>query len=118
MVNEQLRECAEHTIRSLQETDQSKKQQQMQRFTNETLPKTLNGYEKMLSLNSNKFIVGNSLSWADLALINAWEWLDDHSKRLLSNHPLVETHNEFIRSLPRVAEWLRDQKPLRVFKIC
>ncbi len=72
----------------------------------------------MLILNSNKFIVGSSLSWADLALVLAWEWLDDTSKQLLNHFPLVKSHNEFIRSVPKVSEWLMKQKPLRVFKTC
>ena len=118
MINEQLKDCVDHTVKSLQEMDIVKKNQQLTRFQTETLPRALNGYEKLLSLNSNKFIVGNSLTWADLALVNAWEWLDDQCKALLNLYPLVQSHNEFMRSIPKVAEWLREQKPLRVFKIC
>ncbi len=118
MVNEQLKDCIDHTARNLQEKDSSKKHQQMQHFTGVILPKTLNGYEKMLSLNSSSFIVGDSLSWADLALVNAWEWLDENSRRLLDQYPLVKRHNEFIRTLPKVSEALKELKPLRVFKVC
>lgn len=118
MVNEQLRECADHTIKNLKENDQIKKQEQIKKFSSEILPKTLSGYEKMLGLNSSQFIVGNCLSWADLALVNAWEWLDDVSKQQLNYYPLVKKHNDYIRTVPLVADWLKQQKPLRVFKYC
>ncbi len=118
MVNEQLKDFIEHTARNLQEKDPIRKQQQLQQFINVTLPKTLNGYEKMLSLNPSSYIVGGSLSLADLALINAWEWLDENSRRLLDQYPLVKKHNDFIRSLPKVSEALKELKPLRIFKVC
>lgn len=118
MVNEQLKECADYTIKNLQQVDQVKKQQQTQHFIMSVLPKTLNGYEKMLSLNSTDFIVGNGLTWADLALVNAWEWLDEHSKQIVGRYPLIKNHNDFIRSIPKVTAWFRNQKPLRIFKMC
>lgn len=118
MINEQLKDCTDHTIRHLQEFDHVRKVQQLNRFKTELLPRALNGYEKLLSLSPSKFLVGNTLTWADLALVNAWEWLDDQCKPVLGYYPLVKNHNDFVRSIPKVAEWLKEQKPLRVFKIC
>lgn len=118
MVNEQLKECADYTVKNLHEFDQLKKQQQTTHFITNILPKTLNGYEKLLSLNTSKFIVGNSLTWADLALVNAWEWLDDYSKQIVARYPLIKGHNDYIRSIPKVSAWFSSQKPLRIFKMC
>ena len=116
MISEQLKECSDYAVRCLQETDSTKKNLLANKFINDVLPKTLNAYEKMLSLNSGRFIVGNRLTWADLAIVNAWEWLDDMSKQILNRYPLIKSHNEFVRSLPNVAEWFKIQKPLRVLK--
>jgi glutathione S-transferase len=115
MVVEQLRECGDDATHVMQEMDLNKKQILKNRFI-ETLRKTLKGYENLLSMNRNKYIVSNNLTWADLALVNGWEWLDDISKQMLNYYPLVKSHNEFIRNIPQVNEWFKSQKPLRVLK--
>jgi glutathione S-transferase len=71
---------------------------------------------KTFVVGSGKFIVGNSLTWADLALVNGWEWLDDISKQLVLSYSIIRNHNEFIKSLPKVSQWFKSQKPLTVFK--
>ena len=116
MIVEQLRECGDLAFLIIQEIDSVRRHVLMNKFVNDLLPKTLAGYEKILSKNSNKYIVGNHLTWADLALVNGWEWLDDACKKIINLYPLVKSHNEFIRSIPEVGEWLKLQKPLRVLK--
>lgn len=103
-------------MRFIQEMDQSKKSQLKTKFLDETLPKTLNGFEKLLSLNSGKFIVGKTLTYADLGLVNAWEWLDETSKPILNNYPLVKSHNLFIRTIPCITEYFNSLKPLNKIK--
>ncbi|CAF0769074.1 unnamed protein product [Brachionus calyciflorus] len=116
MVVEQLRECGDNASLIIQEIDINKRNLLSQKFLSDILPKTLNGFEKMLSVNSGRFIVGNKITWADLALVNSLEWLDELSKQVLKNYPFVKTHNEYIRNIPQVNEWFKLQKPLRVFK--
>ena len=80
--------------------------------------RTMNGLEKLISLNeSSKFAVGSKLTWADLAMVNACEWLlNGYSNRnnnlLASKYPLIQAHNEFVRSTPTIQEWFGKQKPL------
>ena len=116
MIVEQLRECGDHALQAMNETDHAKRIQLTNRFLNETLVQTLVGYEKMLSQNSTKYIVGDGLTWADLALVNGWEWLDHASRKIMANYPLVRSHESFIRTIPEVADWLKKQKPLTVLK--
>nr|QUF59402.1 glutathione S-transferase GSTS5 [Brachionus angularis] len=116
MIVEQLRECADHSAQINQENDLNKRNLLASKFLNDVLPKTLAGLEKILSLNSSKYVVGDKLTWADLALVNAWEWLDSSSKQMLNFYPFVKAHNEFIRNIPKISEWFKSQKPLRVFK--
>lgn len=82
----------------------------------DTVERTLNGIEKLISLNeAGKYVVGDKLTWADLAMVNACEWLlNGHSNRnlLASRFPLIKAHNEFVRTLPAVQEWFSKQKPL------
>ena len=116
MVVEQLREVIDYSVQIVQEYDLAKRSILVNNFMNNLLPKTLNGYEKMLSLNRNKFIVGNQLTWADLALVNGWEWLDEICGSVLRQYQLVKAHNEFVRSVKAVSDWFKSQKPLRVAK--
>ena len=38
------------------------------------------------------------------------------SRKVLVNYPLVKSHEEFIRSIPEINDWLKMQKPLTVLK--
>ena len=116
MIVEQLKECADVALHAMSEINQIKKIQMSNKFMMDILPKTLNGFEKILSQNSGKYIVGNSLTVADLALINGWEWLDHASRQVLESYHLVKCHESFIRSIPEVSQWLKKQKPLTVLK--
>nr|QVK45613.1 glutathione S transferase [Brachionus paranguensis] len=116
MIVEQIRECGDFAAQIIQEIDSNKKRLLSQRYLNEILPKTLSGFEKMLNLNGTNRIVGNQLTWADLALANSLAWLDEFSLQLLQNYPLVKKHNESIMSIPSVNGWFKSQKPLSVFK--
>nr|AYN44501.1 glutathione S-transferase S5 [Brachionus rotundiformis] len=116
MVIEQIRECGDFATQIIQEIDSNKKKILNQKYLGEILPRTLGGFEKMLNLNGSSCIVGNQLTWADLALTNSLAWLDEFSARLLQNYPLVKRHNEYIMSIPSVNEWFKSQKPLSVYK--
>lgn len=100
-------------MRYIQEIDPTKKQLLRTKFVNDILPKALNEFEKMLSLNSGKFLIGRTLTYADLGLVNAWEWLDEGiGKQILNEYPLIKNHNTFIRTIPCVNEYFQSLKPL------
>lgn len=116
MVVERLRECSDQ-YSLITQNESLQKNVSLSRFLNETLTKTLNGYEKILAMNIKfRYIVGTEISWADLAVINSWEWLDDNLKQLINHYPLVKRHYDFIRNIKEVNEWFNKQKPLRVNK--
>ena len=116
MIIEQLRECGDYAYQIMSEMNQIKKNQMSTKFLVDILPKTLEGYEKILSKNSGKFMVGDSLTLADVALVNAWEWLDCASRKIFDNYPLVKSHEMFVRTIPEISNWLKMQKPLTVLK--
>ena len=118
MVSEQLKECADQMSSALQNADSAqKKSAQMSRLLNETLPRTLAGYEKMLNMNNSRFVVGQQLTWADLAIVNAWDWMGDEVRMThFVKYPLVKKHYEFIRSIAEVEHWFKHQKPLMVIR--
>jgi glutathione S-transferase len=117
MIFEQLNECTEQALKLITETDAIKRIQTYNKFISNVLPQTLNGYEKMLQCNkNNNFIIANQLTYADLALVCAWEWLEDGCKQLIELYPLVKNHNLFIKNLPKVSAWFKNQKPLNIQK--
>ena len=116
MIIEQLRECGDYAFQIMSEMNPVIKKQISNKFLTDILPKTLEGYEKILSQNSGKYIVGDSLTLADLALVNGWEWLDYASRKVLNNYSLVKNHEIFVRSIPEVSSWLKMQRPLTVLK--
>ena len=94
---------------------------------NETLPHQLKLVQNILQANSSKkgFLVcleiknfffnwlqnqlkkikvGDELTWADLALINFYDWLRQSKTNILAKLPSLKEHDEKIRSIPSVAE--------------
>ena len=118
MIVEQLKECTNVAAQLIIETDAIKRIQIYNKFISDLLPKTLNSYEKILQYNkTNKFIIGTGLTYADLALVSAWEWLEEGCKQLIDLYPFVKAHNIFIKNLPKVSDWFKNQKPLNIQKI-
>jgi glutathione S-transferase len=117
MIVEQLKECNDITAQLITETDVFKRIQIYNKLISDVLPKTLDGYQKILEYNKiNKYIIGNKLTYADLALVVSWDWLENSCKQLIDLYPLVKSHNNFIRNLPQVNEWFIKQKPLNIQK--
>ena len=82
----------------------------------ETIPYNLKLIENILAANKDGggYLVGNSLTYADLLLMYFYDILRDDSKAILSKLPLLNKHNEKIRSLPKVAEHLEKNAHVRV----
>ena len=65
--------------------------------------------EKLLAENKdgNGFLVGDSLTYADIQLMNFHDLLRDKREEVLSRLPLLKAHNDKIRSIPIVADHIR-----------
>ena len=48
--------------------------------------------------------VGDELTWADLGLINFYDWLRQSKTNILAKLTALKEHDEKIRSIPSVAE--------------
>lgn len=62
--------------------------------------------QKLLEENKDGdgFLVGNSLSYADVQLVNFYDLLRDKRDEVLDRLPLLKAHNHKIRSIPAIAE--------------
>ncbi|ESO97105.1 hypothetical protein LOTGIDRAFT_239205 [Lottia gigantea] len=86
------------------EKDETIKAEKQKKLTETTLPKILGFIEKALSENArgNGFVVGNQLTWADLALIDTMERLPD----LLAKYPKISAHKKLVEGLPKLAAYI------------
>nr|QUF59403.1 glutathione S-transferase GSTS6/7-1 [Brachionus angularis] len=78
-----------------------------QALMDENWNKNLKFFEKRLELNGNGYLVGYSLSWADLYLSQITDFLFNRKSQFLSNYPRIKALDDRVRSLPRIADWLR-----------
>ena len=52
-------------------------------------------------------MVGNDVTYSDLALILSYDWLRDRKEDVLAKLPGLKDHETRIRAIPRVAEHLK-----------
>lgn len=78
---------------------------------NQTWSKNLRFFEQRILKNrlASGFLVGSSLSWADLYLAQIVEFIDDDRRResVLAGFPNVKSLIARIRDSEQVADWIR-----------
>ena len=88
------------------EADEAKKAELTTKLQNELLPKHLAIFEAKLNQTNSGYLVGKSLTWVDLFLMNILEWTGDKKQALFDNFPALKKHDETLRALPHIAKWL------------
>jgi len=69
-------------------------------------------FESYLKTGGTGFLVGKTLTYADLAIYNAYFSVSQFLGRdVLVGHPLLQTHSKTISSVPRIAEYLTKRPP-------
>ena len=97
-------------------SDEGKLMAALKEAAKETFPNLLKGIESMLTSNPNKegFLVGSSLTYADLHMIIFYDSLRDDKQVVLEKLPNLKRHDEMIRSIPEVAEHIKRNSHVRV----
>jgi len=85
----------------------------LNKITGETIPNMLKFIENLLVKNENGFLVGDSLTFADLHLINTIEWLGDYKENILSKLDVLKEYDQRIRSLPKIAQHIKESSHIR-----
>ncbi|KAK6174848.1 hypothetical protein SNE40_013417 [Patella caerulea] len=90
------------------EKDETKKVELMKKFKEEQLPKCFGYIEKALSENSSGFLVGDQLTWGDLALIDLDDMLHNFGNLInLDNFPKLTAHKKQIEASPQISTYLK-----------
>ena len=71
------------------------------------MPKNLNIFERKLAKTGTGYLVGDSLTVADLFLFTLLDTLNERKDKVLIIYPNLKRLDERIRNNPRIAEWLR-----------
>ncbi|KAK6174845.1 hypothetical protein SNE40_013414 [Patella caerulea] len=92
------------------EKDEAKKAELMKKFNEEQIPKCFGYIEKTLSENSSGFLVGNQVTWGDLALIDLDGMLINfETSTNLDKFPKVVAHRKKVEALPRISTYLKNR---------
>lgn len=89
--------------------DKDELEKKLEETLTEYVPKNLKLIQNILEANKqgNGFLVGDSLSYADVELMVFYDTLRARKVDILEKLPILKQHNEKIRSLPKVAEHLQ-----------
>lgn len=82
---------------------------QTENLFNTTWPQNFKFFEDRLAKNGNGFLVGRRLSWADIYLSQLTDFLPESKPEFLNRYPLIKSLNQRVRSIPRIAKWIRNR---------
>ena len=118
MVIDQVSDALTMLIRIYSEfmSDQAKLMTALSQAAVDLFPKQLSGIENILARNRNKegFLVGSSVTFADLHLITFYDWLREEKEAVLDQLPLLKKHDEMIRSIPVISDHIKRNARVRV----
>jgi len=100
----------EPSIKFFFEKDKAKQAELATKFKEETLPKSFELFEKLLKENKggDSFLVGDSLTWADIAFIDLLGWLGALEVELpFDKAPKLKALRERVEAIPKIAEWIK-----------
>jgi len=97
---------------SLFEKDEDKKKEMVSKHEKETVPTVLGQIEKRLVSRGGQFLVGNTLSWADIQLFFFCSELGD--QEVLKKTPAVANLVKRVGDLPNIKAWI-EKRPKNLF---
>lgn len=88
------------------EQDPVKKEEFFTKYFAETIHSFLAHLVKALEENKGGFLVGDVVTFADLILVNSWEWMKAKDT-IFEKYPALKAHYEKVRLIPQIAEWIQ-----------
>jgi len=99
-----------HLVDTLQEKNEEKKEEMKKKLFEEQVPASFGNLEKLLKQNNggDGYFVGDSLTWADLAVMDILNWLDFFNYTPdMSAYPKTKALIEKLHAHPKIAEWMK-----------
>jgi glutathione S-transferase len=100
------------------EKDEARKAEKKKAFEEGMLKNTMTAFESYFKehISASGYIIGNELTWADLALFSGFEGLSSYlgHPNLLDAYPTLKAHSQKIAGLPRMKHY-REARPKTAF---
>lgn len=106
MIYEQVNDMFQNLIFIYKIRNEQVKQIDLENALKNTIPRNLKLIQNILEKNPSGFLVGDSATYADIFLMNFYEWLRDEKNNILANLPFLKQHDEKIRSIPQISRHL------------
>lgn len=108
---EQMKDLLDGVVAfKFKETDETRKAEMQKAFEEGVMKTSLTALENYLKehMSASGYIVGNDLTWADLAIYSGIELLQAYLGKddLLSTYPTLTAHRTAIGNLPRIKKYL------------
>jgi glutathione S-transferase len=118
MINEQIVDTFNNLVLIYRKKDSDEKAEELNKALSEAVPNSLKMIEKLLQENNqehnNGFLVGDSLTYADLKLISFYDWLRERREKILDQFSFLKEHNQMVRNLPRIKDFLAQNDSMRL----
>jgi glutathione S-transferase len=119
MLAEQVRDCVDSLINLYRKPSSDEKKSEIEKFfadTEKGFPSKFSPIQNQLAANKdgNGFLVGNSLTYADILLVTCLDWLFSRRASILSQHPLIQQHEQKMLSLPVIGDHLKKYANLQL----
>lgn len=116
MIVEQATDLLNLLLETHKKPESEQKRKELEEALSLKVPQGLKLIQNILETNPNKsgFLVGDSLTYADVHLMNFYDWLLERKDKILEDLQALKHHDEKIRSVPKIAEHLQKDKNLRL----
>lgn len=116
MICEQIVDLFNMLVVIYRKQDSEEKTKELDEAIRQKVPPGLKLIQNLLEANTNGkgYLVGDSLTLADVQLVNFYDWLRARKGEVLDQLPALKRHDEFIHSLPKLGEHLKKNANVRV----
>ena len=90
------------------EKDKTKKAE-LKKEVEEHLPKYWSIFEKRIQANSGNWIYGNSVTYIDISVVAALDYVLKAFPNFLDSYPGVSKLKESVETLPNIAKWIKNR---------
>ena len=114
MIGEEIVDLYTTLIVIYRKKDCEEKARELDEAIREKVPIGLKLIQSLLEANRNLYLVGDEITLADIQLINFYDWLRNRKNEVLDKLPSLKKHDEFIRTLPKVSDYLKRNAYVRL----
>ena len=91
------------------EKDEAKKAEVLKNISENEVPKYMGILEKRCAANNGNWIYGQKVTYADITIVGACDFVGSFLPNLLEGQPALAKMKESVESLPNIARWLKER---------